>query len=154
VAEPIRWTQLHMFTQASREEILVAKPITTAANQIFMCLVIHSMVSAATVVFIPYTIKLGKIRKIVVLKLLDTRNTIAGMLLQQTLGLGLIDKPTAPLESERALAVKRILSQMAQQAQTAIIVVTHDEKIIPTFKRIYHIRDGKTVEEAGEGRSL
>ena len=54
----------------------------------------------------------------------------------------------------RALAVMRILNQMAQQAQTAIIVVTHDEKIIPTFKRIYHIRDGRTVEEAGEGRSL
>ena len=39
---------------------------------------------------------------------------------------------------------------MAKQAQTAIIVVTHDEKIIPTFKRLYHIRDGQTVEEAGE----
>jgi len=31
-------------------------------------------------------------------------------------------------------------------------VVTHDEKIILTFKRIYHIRDGRTVEEQGEGR--
>jgi putative ABC transport system ATP-binding protein len=66
----------------------------------------------------------------------------------------LADEPTAPLDSERALAVMRILNQMAHQAQTAIIVVTHDEKIIPTFKRIYHIRDGRTVEEAGEGRSL
>ncbi len=28
------------------------------------------------------------------------------------------------------------------------------QKIIPTFKRIYHIRDGKTYEEAGEGRPL
>ena len=25
---------------------------------------------------------------------------------------------------------------------------------IPTFKRIYQIRDGRTVEEAGEGRAL
>lgn len=66
----------------------------------------------------------------------------------------LADEPTAPLDSERALAVMRILNQMAQQAQTAIIVVTHDEKIIPTFKRIYHIRDGQTAEEAGEGRAL
>ena len=66
----------------------------------------------------------------------------------------LADEPTAPLDSERALAVMRILNQMAQQAQTAIIVVTHDEKIIPTFKRIYHIRDGQTVEEAGEVRVL
>lgn len=66
----------------------------------------------------------------------------------------LADEPTAPLDSERALSVVRILNQMAQQAQTAIIVVTHDEKIIPTFKRIYHIRDGQTVEEAGEGRAI
>lgn len=66
----------------------------------------------------------------------------------------LADEPTAPLDSERALSVIRILNEMAQQYQTAIIVVTHDEKIIPTFKRIYHIRDGRTYEEAGEGRAL
>ncbi|MFA6310387.1 MAG: ABC transporter ATP-binding protein [Sterolibacterium sp.] len=66
----------------------------------------------------------------------------------------LADEPTAPLDSERALAVMRILNQMATQYQTAIIVVTHDEKIIPTFNRIYHIRDGRTVEEAGEGKTI
>ena len=66
----------------------------------------------------------------------------------------LADEPTAPLDSVRALAVIRILNEMAQQLQTAVIVVTHDEKIIPTFKRIYHIRDGVTHEEAGEGRSF
>ncbi|HJV73827.1 MAG TPA: ABC transporter ATP-binding protein [Noviherbaspirillum sp.] len=66
----------------------------------------------------------------------------------------LADEPTAPLDSERALGVIRILNQMARQFDTAIIVVTHDEKIIPTFKRIYHIRDGRTVEEAGEGKAL
>jgi putative ABC transport system ATP-binding protein len=46
---------------------------------------------------------------------------------------------------------------MAQQYHTAIIVVTHDEKIIPTFKRIYHIRDGAGLplnlrQERGRGR--
>jgi putative ABC transport system ATP-binding protein len=66
----------------------------------------------------------------------------------------LADEPTAPLDSERALAVMRLLNQMAVQHQTAIIVVTHDEKIIPTFKRRYHIRDGRTEEEAGPGRAL
>jgi predicted ABC-type transport system involved in lysophospholipase L1 biosynthesis ATPase subunit len=65
----------------------------------------------------------------------------------------LADEPTAPLDSERALTVMRILNQMAAQYETAIIVVTHDEKIIPIFKRIYHIRDGRTHEEAGEGRA-
>lgn len=66
----------------------------------------------------------------------------------------LADEPTAPLDSERALGVIRILNDMARRFETAIIVVTHDEKIIPTFKRIYHIRDGVTHEEAGEGRGF
>ena len=66
----------------------------------------------------------------------------------------LADEPTAPLDSARALAVIRILNDMARRLETAVIVVTHDEKIIPTFRRIYHIRDGVTHEEAGEGRSL
>lgn len=66
----------------------------------------------------------------------------------------LADEPTAPLDSQRAMAVIRILNDMARKYETAIIVVTHDEKIIPTFKRIYHIRDGVTYEEAGEGQSF
>ncbi|MEW6765711.1 MAG: ABC transporter ATP-binding protein [Pseudomonadota bacterium] len=66
----------------------------------------------------------------------------------------LADEPTAPLDSERALGVIRILNDMARRFDTAVIVVTHDEKIIPTFKRIYHIRDGVTHEEAGEGRPI
>ena len=66
----------------------------------------------------------------------------------------LADEPTAPLDSERALTVVRILNDLAREYRTAIIVFTHDEKIIPTFKRIYHIRDGKTHEEAGEGRPI
>lgn len=66
----------------------------------------------------------------------------------------LADEPTAPLDSERALAVIKILNEMAQKYETAILVVTHDEKIIPTFKRIYNIRDGATYEEEGEGRGF
>ena len=66
----------------------------------------------------------------------------------------LADEPTAPLDGERALAVVRILNRLAQEFRTAIIVVTHDEKIIPTFKRIYNIRDGRTYEEVGEGRPI
>lgn len=66
----------------------------------------------------------------------------------------LADEPTALLDSVRALTVIRILNDMAVKFGTAIIVVTHDEKIIPTFRRIYHIRDGVTHEEAGEGRGF
>jgi putative ABC transport system ATP-binding protein len=59
----------------------------------------------------------------------------------------LADEPTAPLDGTRALAVVALLNDMAVRFDTAIIVVTHDEKIIPTFRRLYHIRDSTTVEE-------
>ena len=59
----------------------------------------------------------------------------------------LADEPTAPLDSERALAVMRLLERMAVQYRAAIIVVTHDEKLIPSFRRLYQIRDGRTHEQ-------
>ncbi len=92
VAEPIRrWKRLQVYTRAQMEEILVAKLIATSSKQIGMFLVILAIVSAAIVAFIIYTLTLGKIREIAVLKLIGTRNrTIAGMILQQALGLGFI----------------------------------------------------------------
>ncbi len=92
VAESLRrWKHVQVFTRADMEDILVAKLIATSAKQIGMFLAILAVVSAAIVAFIIYTMTLGKIREIAVLKLIGTRNrTIASMILQQALGLGLI----------------------------------------------------------------
>lgn len=90
-AEVMRWKRLQAYTRDEMEEILVAKLIATSAKQIGMFLVILAIVSAAIVAFIIYTMTLGKIREIAVLKLIGTRSrTIAGMILQQALGLGFI----------------------------------------------------------------
>jgi putative ABC transport system permease protein len=86
-----RWKHVQVYTRADMEDILVAKLIATSARQIGMFLAILAVVSAAIVAFIIYTMTLGKIREIAVLKLIGTRNTtIAGMILQQAMGLGLI----------------------------------------------------------------
>jgi putative ABC transport system permease protein len=86
-----RWKRLGVFTRAEMEEILQAKLIATSARQIGLFLVILAVVSAAIVAFIIYTMTLGKLREIAVLKLIGTRNrTIAWMILQQAVGLGLI----------------------------------------------------------------
>ncbi len=92
VAEPIRkWKRLQVYTRAEMESILIEKLIKTAAKQIGMFLVILSIVSAAIVAFIIYTLTIGKIREIAVLKLIGTKNrTIAAMIIQQSIGLGLI----------------------------------------------------------------
>jgi putative ABC transport system permease protein len=91
-AEAIRrWQRLTVYTRAEMERILVEKLIATSARQIAMFLVILAIVSAAIVAFIIYTLTMGKIREIAVLKLIGTRNrTISFMILQQALGLGLI----------------------------------------------------------------
>lgn len=86
-----RWKHLQAFTREQMEEILVAKLIANASKQIGMFLVILTIVSAAIVAFIIYTMTLGKIREIAVLKLIGTHDrTIASMILQQALGLGVI----------------------------------------------------------------
>ena len=92
VAEPIRqWKRLQVYTREQMEEILVAKLIATSSKQIGMFQVILAIVSAAIVAFIIYTLTMGKIREIAVLKLIGTRNrTIASMIMQQAVGLGVI----------------------------------------------------------------
>ena len=92
VAESIRrWKRLTAYTRSQMEEILVGKLIATSSKQIGMFLVILSIVSAAIVAFIIYTLTLGKIREIAVLKLIGTRNrTIAAMIMQQAIALGMI----------------------------------------------------------------
>lgn len=92
VAKSIRrWKRLTAYTRSQMEDILIGKLIATSAKQIGMFLVILAVVSAAIVAFIIYTLTMDKIREIAVLKLIGTRNsTIASMILQEALALGLI----------------------------------------------------------------
>ncbi len=92
VAEPMRrWKRLQVYTRTQMGSILVDKVIAKSARQIALFLVILAIVSAAIVAFIIYTLTLGKIREIAVLKLIGTKNrTIAGMIMQQSIALGII----------------------------------------------------------------
>jgi len=86
-----RWKHLTAWTRADMEDILVARLIATSSKQIGMFLVILAVVSAAIVAFIIYTMTLNKQREIAVLKLIGTQDrSIAAMILQQALALGLI----------------------------------------------------------------
>jgi putative ABC transport system ATP-binding protein len=58
----------------------------------------------------------------------------------------LADEPTAPLDTSRAMAVMDLLERLAGQIGTSVIVVTHDEKILPRMRRIYEVRDGVVQE--------
>ncbi len=59
----------------------------------------------------------------------------------------LADEPTAALDSERGKAVMDLLRQLGHEKRAAVIVVTHDERMVKGFDRIYHLNDGiLTVE--------
>jgi len=92
VAENVkRWKHLQAFSAADMQELLVGTVISRAAKQIGLFLLILAFVSGAIVAFIVYTMTMAKLKEIAVLKLIGTRNrTIAGMILQEALGLGLI----------------------------------------------------------------
>jgi len=59
----------------------------------------------------------------------------------------LADEPTAALDSERALSVMKLLRKLAHEQEVAIIVVTHDERMLPLFDRILRVDDGVVREE-------
>jgi putative ABC transport system ATP-binding protein len=54
----------------------------------------------------------------------------------------LADEPTAALDSPRARTVMDLLRRVAGEHRTAVIVVTHDEKIFDRFDHIFSLRDG------------
>ena len=57
----------------------------------------------------------------------------------------LADEPTAALDSERAVIVIELLRRVARENDTAVIVVTHDEKIFGLLDQIVLLRDGMLV---------
>jgi putative ABC transport system ATP-binding protein len=58
----------------------------------------------------------------------------------------LADEPTAALDGDNGRAVLKILADSAHERKQAVLVVTHDPRIIPFADRIIHIEDGLLVE--------
>jgi putative ABC transport system ATP-binding protein len=54
----------------------------------------------------------------------------------------LADEPTASLDTERGKKVMEMLKKIAKENQSAVIVVTHDVRMIEGFDYVYHLKDG------------
>lgn len=59
----------------------------------------------------------------------------------------LADEPTAALDAQRALSVMQLLRKLAHEQEVAIVVVTHDERMLPLFDRILRVEDGYVIED-------
>jgi len=60
----------------------------------------------------------------------------------------LADEPTAALDLTRSVSVVKMLKKIAIDQDVAIIMVTHDEAMLPLCDRILKIEDKKVVSEA------
>jgi len=57
----------------------------------------------------------------------------------------LADEPTAALDSQRSVSVVKMLKKIAIEQDVAIVMVTHDEAMLPLCDRILKIQDKKIV---------
>ena len=55
----------------------------------------------------------------------------------------LADEPTAALDTERGLAVMDLLRGLGHERRAAVLVVTHDERMLAGFDRVYQMTDGR-----------
>jgi putative ABC transport system ATP-binding protein len=63
----------------------------------------------------------------------------------------LADEPTAALDTDNGQTIMRILASIAHDRQRAVLVVTHDPRIVPFADRIIHIEDGRLVDKPSGG---
>ncbi len=59
----------------------------------------------------------------------------------------LADEPTAALDMKRSVDVVKMLKQIAEEQEVAIIMVTHDDRMLPYCDRIMKIKNKATVFE-------
>jgi putative ABC transport system ATP-binding protein len=58
----------------------------------------------------------------------------------------LADEPTAALDTENGKNVMALLKSLAMEHNSAIMVVTHDSRMVEGFDRIYSVRDGRLTQ--------
>jgi putative ABC transport system ATP-binding protein len=66
----------------------------------------------------------------------------------------LADEPTAALDGENGRAIMKILSEIAKERGHAVLIVTHDPRLLPFADRVVHIEDGRIVGEEHRGAKL
>jgi putative ABC transport system ATP-binding protein len=67
----------------------------------------------------------------------------------------LADEPTSALDSDNGRTIMRILAEAAHERNRAVLVVSHDPRVIPFADRIIEIEDGLLVsEKSGEPEGL
>jgi len=63
----------------------------------------------------------------------------------------LADEPTAALDGANGQAVMKLLAEIARERGHAVLIVTHDPRLLPFADRVVHIEDGRIIAEERGG---
>jgi putative ABC transport system ATP-binding protein len=63
----------------------------------------------------------------------------------------LADEPTAALDGSNGHTIMSILASIAHERDSAVLVVTHDPRVLPFADRIVQIEDGRLIDERSGG---
>jgi putative ABC transport system ATP-binding protein len=63
----------------------------------------------------------------------------------------LADEPTAALDGANGQAVMKLLADIARERGHAVLIVTHDPRLLPFADRVVHIEDGRIIAEERGG---
>jgi len=66
----------------------------------------------------------------------------------------LADEPTAALDMERSVGVMKMLRKIAKEQNVAIIMVTHDDRMLPYCDRVMSIEEKRVVFKKIEGEKI
>lgn len=61
----------------------------------------------------------------------------------------LCDEPTASLDGRTGQGILATLRELATGEERAVVVVTHDDRVLPIADRLVHVIDGKVVPDDG-----
>jgi putative ABC transport system ATP-binding protein len=62
----------------------------------------------------------------------------------------LCDEPTASLDGQTGRSVLDTLRTLARSENRAVVVVTHDDRVLRIADRLIHVEDGRATEEASQ----
>ncbi len=65
----------------------------------------------------------------------------------------LCDEPTASLDGATGRGVLTALRELAVAERRAVVIVTHDERVLPIADRLVHVIDGRLLADDGTGKA-
>jgi putative ABC transport system ATP-binding protein len=77
----------------------------------------------------------------------EQQRVAVGRALANNPPLVLADEPTASLDTDRGMKVMALLKKIARDRRSAVIAVTHDERMIDGFDTVLRLRDGQLEHE-------